>query len=182
MAQAICFDFDGVLYSYVTGFHGVDVFPDPPVDGAAEACWALQRRGFRLFVCSTRGDSVQGRVAIAKWLADHGFPLMEVVGAKPKAVLYIDDRGYRFRGNWERVLAFIGEPGSVPEPWNRPAVSGTNDVESDPDSASDSLLRIASELEDECSGDADDPAEDGSFTDWARKTVVRLREIALRMA
>ena len=64
MSRTICFDFDGVLYSYTSGFLGVDVLPDPPVVGAQAMCAELARRGFDLVVLSTRGDSELGRRAI----------------------------------------------------------------------------------------------------------------------
>lgn len=119
MSYAICFDFDGVLYSYTSGFLGVDALPDPPVEGAAAMCRELRDRGFDLCVLSARGNNDRGRDAISRWLAGNGFPAMPVVATKPKASLYVDDRGFRFTGDCAAVLAFAGTPGRTPEPWNK---------------------------------------------------------------
>jgi hypothetical protein len=48
------------------------------------------------------------------WLIEHGFPhrLITVTNMKPNAWLYVDDRGFRFGGNFAKVLAALDE-----KPW-----------------------------------------------------------------
>ena len=47
----LCVDFDGVIHSYISGWKGADVIPDPPVPGAIEALYRIYRslRGGYLF-------------------------------------------------------------------------------------------------------------------------------------
>lgn len=109
-------DFDGVLHSYVSGWKGADVIPDPPVEGAVAFCErALEV--FHIHVVSSRCSQVGGPAAIGRWLREYGFPdglRVSQDGAKPAALVTLDDRALTFDGTWPEVgtlLAF--------EPWNR---------------------------------------------------------------
>lgn len=101
----ICVDFDGVLYSYVSGWMGINHLPDPPVWGTKVAMERLKDMGFRIVVQSTRCASSAGRRAIGVWLQKHGIVVDEVVQQKPPALVYIDDRGLQFKGDWEETLS-----------------------------------------------------------------------------
>jgi len=117
--QAICLDFDGTIYSYISGWRGVTETPDPPVQGARAAIAEL-RKNFRVVVNSARCDDPKGKVAIENWLRHHNIEVDEVVSAKPGAVLYVDDRGFRFGGSWDAVLKFVTNPKNLQSP-NMPA-------------------------------------------------------------
>ena len=107
--KRLCFDFDGVLYSYRTGYHGPTVLTDPPVPGMPELLQRLQAMGFRLVVHSTRTATEEGARAVNSWLLRWGFPadVMELSATKPPADLYVDDRGYRFEGDPMALIDYI---------------------------------------------------------------------------
>ena len=116
VTDRICLDFDGVLHSYES-WKGADVF-DPPVPGAQLFVSQLIELGYEVIVQSTRAETTEGWDAMVAWPAKHDFSPIAVTHVKPKAVLYVDNRGYRFEGNFGEVLAFIGDHPTL-EPWNR---------------------------------------------------------------
>lgn len=100
----ICLDFDGVLTTKWPG-RGE---PEAPVEGAAEFVSYLQHSGYDVVVLSNRAATNSGRQTIWEWLMRHGFPEgIRVTNEKPAALLYIDDRGYRFSGSFEPLLSLI---------------------------------------------------------------------------
>jgi hypothetical protein len=54
-------------------------------------------------------DNKNGIQLINEWLSKYGVKkyVKEVTFKKPRAFLYIDDKGYRFE-NWKNTLDFIG--------------------------------------------------------------------------
>lgn len=96
--KTICLDFDGVLHAYTKGWHDGSVY-DPPMPGALESVQRLSER-FKLVVQTSRDNLEEVRA----WLERHGFPLMDVTNRKPPAVLYIDDRAFRFE-SWAQVMS-----------------------------------------------------------------------------
>lgn len=120
MPEIICLNFDGVIHGYTTSWTAFDDIPDPPTPGALEAVNELIARGFEVVIHSTRlvgGDGAYW--AMRKWLRAHGFPPLRLTADKPPAMVYVDDRAYRFDGRWTAVLDFIGQPGMTPKPWNK---------------------------------------------------------------
>lgn len=107
MDYDISLDFDGVLHNY-TEWTGVT--PEgPPVDGAlATVGWLLAQR-YSLVISSARANDKGGQEAITRWLAENGFPPIPVSLVKPAAKLYIDDRGFRFDGDFRKVIQFLTE-------------------------------------------------------------------------
>jgi hypothetical protein len=116
MKQTIAVDFDGVLHKYIRPWRGEQVIPDGPSDGARDAIEKL-RQTFRVVVYSVRATMPAGVQAIRLWLATHEIVVDDVVAEKPKAVLYVDDRGFRFDGDWKKVLTFASKPKNL-APWN----------------------------------------------------------------
>ena len=95
----LALDFDGVLHSY-SGWAGSAM--GQPVPGAVEFCRRAGKR-FHLVVYSTRALEPDQRVQMGIWLSQHGFPAMLVTAQKPPALVYLDDRGWRFDGTWPNV-------------------------------------------------------------------------------
>lgn len=95
---SVCVDFDGVIHSYASPWIREDKIPDPPVPGAI--AWLNEMaKTFDVVIHTTRGKSVEGRLAVAEYLSKHGFTQQrEITAEKRPALVYIDDRGYRFTG------------------------------------------------------------------------------------
>ncbi len=106
--QTVCLDFDGVIHSYRSGWQGVANIPDPPIHGTADAI-AYLRKTYRVVIHSARCSSVEGREAVAAWLAKHRIEVDEVCEHKPPAIVYIDDRAIRFQGNWSDTISELAQ-------------------------------------------------------------------------
>ena len=124
----IAVDFDGVLHSYTTPWINAHTIPDEPVVGAIQWLWNMLQ-DFDVIIHSTRCKTWRGRIAVRRWLKQHagnlyyecmvGPGLEDVILTHKKlpALVYIDDRAYRFMG-----------PGTFPSvqaihqlrPWNKP--------------------------------------------------------------
>lgn len=100
----LCVDFDGVLHSYDGKWGGHDVIEGEPVPGAIE--WIEQiTEDFDLAILTTRTFTIEGASAVRAWLRRYVSPeamvFVKCVSHKPPALLYIDDRAWRFDGsNW----------------------------------------------------------------------------------
>lgn len=114
----LCVDFDGVIHSYTSGWHGARNIPDKPMPGAINWLKSLIPVGddvnhfdtlndhhFQVAIFSSRSRYLGGRRAMRKYLLRWGmskyqleyikFPLM-----KPPAFLLIDDRAFQFKGKF----------------------------------------------------------------------------------
>lgn len=128
MKPTLCLDFDGVIHSYVSGWKGPDVIPDPPVKGALQFIVRAMKY-FRVAIFSSRSCAPGGLAAMQTWLGywsvdeefgmgdefDHAaWGALEWPTEKPAAFLTIDDRAITFTGEWpvvENLLLF--------KPWNK---------------------------------------------------------------
>ncbi len=104
--KTICLDFDGVIHSYLSGWQGEAVIPDPPIHKVDVAIRQL-RKTFRVVVHSARCRTGEGCQAIAEWLARHQIEVDAVCQHKPPAHIYVDDRAVRFTGDWDATIAEI---------------------------------------------------------------------------
>jgi hypothetical protein len=105
ISRVLCIDFDDTLRNKQS---------DMPLDGAAEAMRVLKSKGFTIIISSARldpvlwGELLEHRIKdITEWLEKHNIPSDKVVGYKPVADLYIDDKAYRLEGNWEKAVSDI---------------------------------------------------------------------------
>lgn len=102
--KIILVDFDGVIHSYISGWKGIDVIADPPVDGAIDWLARMSKTGrFEICIYSSRSKEISGVNAMRQWLMDNGMASSEVacIGfptEKPPAWLTIDDRAMQFNG------------------------------------------------------------------------------------
>jgi len=109
--EAIGIDFDGVIHAYSQGWC-TGVIYDIPVAGAQEALTLLSRR-FRIVIYSARsydhpekGQHGKGQKEdMELWLSRYSIPYDEIHTApgKPDCEVFIDDKGYRFEGDWVKT-------------------------------------------------------------------------------
>ena len=90
---------------------GTIVNKDKPLEGAREAINLLREHGHKVVI-----NSCNRLEWIIKVLDNNDIRYDAVYGegsAKPVADLYVDDRGYRFKGDWVNevndILALVGE-------------------------------------------------------------------------
>lgn len=115
----VAVDFDGVIHSYTSPWAGPDVIPDPPVEGAMEWLQEMMEH-FEMVIFTTRAKTLAGRWAVRRYIEENAdWPealSLRVTSEKIPALMYIDDRGWRFEG-----------PGTFPTrqqihqalPWNK---------------------------------------------------------------
>ena len=113
----VAVDMDGVLHSYASPWVSAETIPDPPVPGAIEWLNEIHKK-FDIVIFTTRGATSPGQEAVLTWLRDNGYtgPLPKVTAVKPAALLYIDDRAYRFDGTNFPTAEEIHRL----RPWNKP--------------------------------------------------------------
>lgn len=103
----VVFDLDGVIHSYVSGWQGADVIPDPPVPLIQEEIERIRKAGYKVVVVSTRCANPAGMDAVKNYLDVNGIVVDEVLAEKPPALVYIDDRAIRFDGDPRGLLEQI---------------------------------------------------------------------------
>jgi len=111
--QQIAIDFDGVIHTNSKGYHDGTVY-DPPSPGTEKALKQLsQKYKIVIFTCKVKSDrplinGKTGKDLIKEWLSKYNLLhyISEITCEKPRAILYIDDKGYRFN-NWESTLNFL---------------------------------------------------------------------------
>ena len=109
----LAIDFDGVIHKNSMGFFDGTVY-DEPINGVKDALEQLSKKyKIVIFTCKVKPDrplinGKTGKELIETWLSKHGLLhyISEITCEKPRALLYIDDKGYRFN-NWESTLSFL---------------------------------------------------------------------------
>ena len=104
----VAIDFDGVIHQYTSPWTNAREVRDDPVEGAFKFIEELQDSNYKVCVFSSRCAYEGSTQAIRDWLIKHGFdeeriPELSFTDSKPPALLYIDDRGYQFRGTFPTV-------------------------------------------------------------------------------
>lgn len=109
----IAIDFDGVIHKNSKGFYDGTVY-DEPIEGALEAIKKLsQQYEIVIFTAKAKPDRplVNGKTGselIWDWLKKYDIQqyIKKVTSEKPRAVLYIDDKGIRFE-SWTQTLNIL---------------------------------------------------------------------------
>lgn len=127
--KAIALDFDGVLHSYTSGWHGIDVVKDEPVPSAIG--WLIGMclySPYDIIITSVRCNEAKGVEAMHEWLNehivrhlksaahyqrmeepdeaiadDHATVLASInygVTKDPRCFIFIDDRAWKFNGTF----------------------------------------------------------------------------------
>ena len=107
MQPTVIFDFDGVIHSYISGWHGANIVADPPVEGIKESIQDIRSAGYRVVVVSSRCYQDGGIQAIKDYLKIHGIEVDDITHEKPPAIVSIDDRAITFDGRSETLLEKI---------------------------------------------------------------------------
>lgn len=102
--KIISVDFDGVIHHYIRSTWNPDHVDGLPVEGTAAAVIKLKYRGWKIIVFTARYKLVP----VVKWLEANHIPFDDVTNIKPTAAIYLDDRGLKFNGDWEKTLSDIG--------------------------------------------------------------------------
>lgn len=110
----IAVDFDGVIHKCSKGYHDGTVYDDP-IEGSLEGLRKIKDMGYNIiiFSCKSRSDrphvnGKNGTEMIWDWLKKHKVNelVSDVVSEKPRAAIFIDDKGYRFE-NWKDAIKFV---------------------------------------------------------------------------
>ena len=111
----IAVDFDGVIHDFSKGWHDGTCYGEP-LPEAIESIKLLSKK-FNVIVFTAKAkpnrplvNGKTGKQLVSEWLDKHGVLscVSEITSEKPRAQLYIDDKGYRFC-NWKDTLRYIKE-------------------------------------------------------------------------
>lgn len=105
IGKTIVFDFDGVIHSYVSGWKGIDVIPDEPVEGIGEVIKDLRNDGYQIVVVSSRCTEEKGIKAIKEYLDKYNIVVDDVRKEKVPAIAYVDDNAIHFKPSDVDTLA-----------------------------------------------------------------------------
>ena len=114
--KQIAIDFDGVIHGNSKGFHDGTVY-DEPIVGSLEAVKHFYNQGYSIVVFTAKAkpdrplvDGKTGVQLVWEWLGNYNFSsyINKVTAEKPRALVYIDDKGLRFN-NWEETLKQVDE-------------------------------------------------------------------------
>jgi len=97
----ILIDFDDVIHTQSEDFN----IKNKPIAGVKEALTKLKKAGFKIVIFTAR-HWVE-HISIKTWLRYYKIPFDSVICGKPLGLLFIDDKAYRFKGNWKKEIKTI---------------------------------------------------------------------------
>ena len=110
----IAMDFDNVIHNNSLGFHDGTCYGEP-IEGVIESIKKISKR-FRIIIYSYKGhpdrpliNGKNGIELVWDWLKKYQVDsyIEDIVWGKPNALVYIDDKGYKFE-NWDDTMTFLG--------------------------------------------------------------------------
>tara|TARA_B100000315_G_scaffold195880_1_gene186905 strand:- start:48 stop:434 length:387 start_codon:yes stop_codon:yes gene_type:complete len=109
----ISIDFDGVIHDWSKGWHDGTCYGEP-IKGALEAIKLLSKKyQIIVFTAKCRPDrppinGKTGKQLVIEWLKKYDLLdyISEVTHEKPRAMIYIDDKGYRFQ-SWNNTIKYL---------------------------------------------------------------------------
>jgi phosphoheptose isomerase len=112
-------DFDGVIHRCSKGFYDGTIYDDP-IEGSREALESLsQKYNIVVYTAKAKPDrplinGKTGQELVWEWLDKNNLSqyVSEVTAEKPRARVYIDDKGIRFT-DWNSTLQMMEELGIV---------------------------------------------------------------------
>lgn len=115
----ISIDFDGVIHAHTSPWTTALEINDGPVEGAFEFIRNAVRAGYGVHIHTARANDQGVERAIVEWLLSHGLEFfyvdrLNISPLKKGALIYIDDRGWRFEGKFPSF-----EQIETLKPWNK---------------------------------------------------------------
>jgi predicted phosphatase len=97
-SRVLVIDIDGVL---AVEQNNIPFEKRQTVNEARETMKLLKQKGYIIVLFTSRVK--QQKKATVDWLIKNDIVFDDIMFGKPRGILYIDDRGYRFRG-WKQFL------------------------------------------------------------------------------
>lgn len=117
MKPTVVFDFDGVIHSYTSGWQGVNVIPDPPINGIANTIADIRRMN-EVVVVSIRCVVPKGKQAVEDYLKKHHIEVDAVTAGYYDPVDYELILPVELRGRTREAIK-ISAPSDSIEWWRR---------------------------------------------------------------
>jgi len=110
----ILIDFDRTINKYTKGWNDGIIEDEKPIENSKEAIDYLYSLGFKVYIFTARLSDENADVndqynQIREWLDKYDFKYEDITSEKLPAIIYIDDRGFRFSGNWSKDIKYIKE-------------------------------------------------------------------------
>lgn len=111
----IAIDFDGVIHKNSKGYYDGTIY-DEPIEGSLDAIKKLSEKyDIVIYTCKAIQDRPEingktGVMLVDEWLEKYGIRdyVKRITSEKPRAQIYIDDKGYRFE-NWNDTIKYVEE-------------------------------------------------------------------------
>ena len=107
--KTVAIDFDGVIHRHVSKWTVSHEIHDGPVDGALDFIETVMEE-FDVIIFSARAADAAAQDAISNWMFEHWaaagkdtrklIEIKDITAKKPHAIIYIDDRGWHFKGTF----------------------------------------------------------------------------------